>query len=327
MPDATVYFATNRKAEGDGFGADIVRPDPGLMTYGTIEVTNTDLTLPYSGTMGPVTDASMGTFGTATLNTIVNGPDNLLIFIHGFANSFDDAIKRAAYNKAWFAAGGAAGETTVVAFTWPSVGTVVEFGEDLTEPYKTDQKQAGNSGPHLARFFLEVETLVAAFRTLRPNRRAFLLVHSMGNWALQAGISAWFPMRRTNTSIFDEVFLAAPDEDFTSFEVPMGQRLTHLPDMGKRITIYYSGIDKILFMLSAPINGVQRLGTLGPNKMKDMTIYPPEKFRIRGCAFVDDYLHDSFDAVHQYYRKSPKVRTDIVAMMNGNPSGDRVADL
>lgn len=327
MPNTTVYFATNRVANANDFSAEIVRPDPALVTYGAIEVTDTDLTHPYSGTMGPVTDASMGTFGAGALNAIVNGADNLLIFIHGFANSFDDAIKRAAFNKAWFAAGGAAGDTTVVAFTWPSIGTVIEFGEDLTEPYKTDRKQAGNSGLHLAHFFLEVEKLVAAFRSLRPNRRVFLLAHSMGNLALQAAVSAWFPLRTTATPVFDEVLLAAPDEEFTSFEEPLGQRLTRLVDLGSRITIYYSGIDKILFMLSAPINGIQRLGTLGPNKMKDVILYPASKFRMRGCAFVDDYEHNTFDSVHQYYRRSPKVRADIVAMMNDGPSGDRIADL
>ncbi len=316
MADTTVYFATSRKASGDGFGAEL---DPAQTTFGAIKVTGTTLADADSGTMGPVTDRTMGTFGTAALNSIVNGGDNLLIFIHGFANSFEDAIKRAAFNRAWFAAGGAAGETTVVAFTWPSPGKTIGSLSALEKPYKSDQKNAGGSGPHLAQFFLEVDKLVAAFRGFRPNRRVFLLAHSMGNWALQAGVAEWYAKRTTDKVVFDEVFLAAPDENYNSFEGTPGERLTRLADLGKRITIYYNGTDKILYLLSKIINGTPRLGTLGPKKMRDAQVYPAEKFRMRGCAFVADYHHGTFDAVHQYYRLSPKVREDVVAMMNGKP--------
>ncbi|HEY2069864.1 MAG TPA: alpha/beta fold hydrolase [Rhizomicrobium sp.] len=322
--DTTVYFATNRNPMGVGFGANIADTDPTKTLFAAVDVSGTDLLNADSGVLGPITDRSTGTFGGGALNSIVNGADNLLIFIHGFANSFEDSIKRAAYNRAWFADGGAQGETAMVAFSWPSAGTIVDFGEALTAPYKADQVNAGNSGDHLAYFFLQIDKIAATFKSLRPNRRVFLLAHSMGNWALQAGVSAWYPQRTEAGPVFDEVILAAPDEHFTSFEFPLGQRLTRLPDLTRRTTIYYSGIDKILFMLSAPVNGVQRLGTLGPQRMNDETLYTASKFRMRNCGFVNDYHHGTFDAVHQYYRLSPKVRADIVAMMNGGPSGARI---
>jgi esterase/lipase superfamily enzyme len=324
MADTTVYFATNRNETATGFGGAIADPDPAKTLFASIKVTGTDLADAGSGVMGPVADRSAGTFGAGALNAIVNGGDNLLIFIHGFANAFDDAIKRAAYNRAWFAAGGAAGETTVVAFTWPSSGTTAGSLSDLTGPYKNDQANAGKSGGHLARFFLEVDKIAAAFKRLRPNRRVFLLVHSMGNWALQAGVQAWYPMRTERGPVFDEVILAAPDENFNSFEAPPGERLTRLADLGKRISIYFSGSDKILFLLSEAINGVRRLGTLGPDKINDDTIYPAAKFRMRNAGVLNDYPRATFDAGHQYYRLSPTVRADIVAMMNGGPSGERV---
>lgn len=320
----TVYFATNRSPAGQSFGASPGDLSPDKTVFASVLVTGTDLADANSGTLGPITDRTAGTFSTAALNAIVNGGDNLLIFVHGFANSFEDAIKRAAYNRAWFAAGGAAGNTTVVAFTWPSSATTVGSISDLTGPYTRDQGYAGQSGDQLARFFLEVDKIATAFKRLRPNRRVFLLVHSMGNWALQAGVQAWYPQRTQTGAVFDEVFLAAPDENFNSFEAPPGERLTRLADLGKRITIYFNGNDKILFLLSECINKVRRLGTLGPDQINDTTLYPASKFRLRNAGFVNDYHHGTFDAVHQYYRLSPKVRADIVAMMNGDASGERV---
>jgi len=320
----TVYFATNRNPAGNGFGSLIADPDPANTLFASVEVTGTDIADAQSGKLGTITGKSVGTFGTGALYAIVNGGDNLLVFVHGFANSFEDAIKRAAFNRAWFAAGGAAGETTVVAFTWPSSGTTVGSISDLAGPYRDDQGSAGKSGEHLARFFLEIDKIATAFKKLRPSRRVFLLVHSMGNWALQAGVQAWYPKRTETGPVFDEVILAAPDENFNSFEATPGERLTRLADLGERITIYFSGSDKILFLLSEGINGVRRLGTLGPDKINDLTIYPAAKFRLRNAGVLNDYPRATFDAGHQYYRLSPTVRADIVAMMNGNPSGERV---
>jgi esterase/lipase superfamily enzyme len=281
-----------------------------------------------SGQMGPIMDRTMGHFAANSLTAIVNGGQNLLVFIHGFDNSFEDAIKRAAYNRAWFADGGAIGATSVVAFTWPSLGELLAKNPtSLTSGYKGDQGQAGASGFHIAKFFLEIDKLEKAFRMVKPNGRIFLLAHSMGNWALQAGIASWFQQRGSNDIVFDEVFLAAPDERFDTFDAPAGQRLSRLKDIAHRITVYYSGMDSIIW-LSNGINGVLRLGFAGPGDKSDNTEFPPAKYRMRECGGVFDYnCLDGFDASHQYYRKSRKVRTDIVAIMGGGPSGAKIDTL
>jgi esterase/lipase superfamily enzyme len=329
MAETTVYFATNRQPRGtNGFGATIVPPDTAQMTYGSIHVTNIALPDAASGQMGPIMDRSMGSFAANSLTAIVNGGENLLVFIHGFDNSFADAIKRAAYNRAWFADGGAPGATSVVAFTWPSLGQLLaKKPTSLTSGYLADQGHAGASGFHIAKFFLEIDKLEKAFRMAKPNGRIFLLAHSMGNWALQAGIASWFQQRESNDVVFDEVFLAAPDERFDTFAAPAGQRLSLLKDIGRRITIYYSEMDTIIW-LSNGINGILRLGFAGPGDKTDDTQFPPAKYRMRDCGGVFDYdCFDGFDASHQYYRKSPKVRADIVAIMSGAPSGAKIAAL
>ncbi len=329
MAETTVFFATNRKAQGGGFGADIVGPDPSLMTYGSILVSNIDLGNTDSGTMAPIADHQMGSFGADSRTAIVNSGQNLLVFIHGFDNSFDDAIKRAGFNRAWFADGGAPGDTTVVAFTWPSLGQVLANNPtSLTSGYKTDQAQAGNSGFHIAKFFLEIDKLATAFRLAKPNGRIFLLAHSMGNWALQAGVASWFQQRTSQDVVFDEIFLAAADECYDSFEAPGGQRLSGLPKIAQRISIYYSDRDIILWV-SNGINGVPRLGGAdGPKDKYNQEVYPTAKFRMRECAGVDDYDYfDTVDASHQYYRRSKKVRADIVSMMSGGASGKPIDSL
>ncbi len=328
MADTTVFFATNRKPAGNGFGADIVNPDPNLITYGAIRVTGTTLGNANSGAMGPVTDRALGHFGTTSRNKIVSSGANLLIFIHGFDNSFEDAIKRAAFNRAWFADGGAPGATTVVAFSWPSLGQLISNNPtSLTSGYSTDQASANASGFHIAKFFLEMDAVAAAFRQAHPQGRIFLLAHSMGNLALQAGVASWYQQRASSKSVFDEVFLAAADERYDSFEAAPGQRLTRLTNLGKRINIYYSNLDTVIW-LSNSINGILRIGFEGPKDKSSTAIYPASKFRMRNCALVLDYPQfDSLDASHQYYRRSKKVRADIVAMMNGGASGGRIATL
>lgn len=329
MDETTVYFSTNRNADGaNGFGHTTVAQDVMAMTYGSIHVTHIALPDANSGQMGPIMNRTMGGFSADTLTAIVNSGENLLVFIHGFDNSFADAIKRAAFNRAWFADGGAPGATSVVAFTWPSLGELLEKNPtSLTSGYKFDQGRAGDCGFHLAKFLLEIDKLEKAFRLAKPGGRIFLLAHSMGNWALQAGIAAWFQQRASTDVVFDEVFLAAPDERFDTFDTPGGLRLSRLKDIAHRITIYYSGLDTIIW-LSNGINGVMRLGFAGPTDKSDDSLFPPAKYRMRDCAGVLDYdCFDGFDASHQYYRKSRKVRADIVAMMGAAASGPKIAAL
>ncbi|MGD0865566.1 MAG: alpha/beta fold hydrolase [Rhizomicrobium sp.] len=320
----TVYFATNRKNDGTGpfgFGAQIVGQDASQITYAVTDVTNIVLSTEDSGSIANPTDVSHATFSATSSADIVNGGKNLLIFIHGFDNSFDDAIKRSAYNHDWFAAAGPGCDTTVVAFTWPSAGVLIDTPPHLlTDAYKMDQAQAGKSGFHIVNFLTNIDALQKTYRQANPNGRVFLLAHSMGNWALQAGIQSWFESRGNDDTMFDEVFLAAADEVDETFLLPAGARLSYLPKISKRISIYYSRADIVLW-LSGAINLNQRLGSDGPADKSDTSKYPIAKFRLIDCSDVDDYPHlVPFDASHQYYRRSQIVRKDIVSCMLAQPA-------
>jgi esterase/lipase superfamily enzyme len=325
MANTTVYFATNRVVQGPtsdwhSYGADIVPPtDASRITYAEAFVEGTDLAVEGSGAITAISHAQPGRFQSDVSQDIVGSGKNILVFIHGFANSFLNAITRAAFNCEWFAASGVnAADTTVIVFTWPSLGQLIAAPPHLLpDDYLRDQSQATQSGFHIASFFAALQPTLTQIRA--QGRRVFLLAHSMGNFALAAAVESWFSHGKPAAVLFDEVFLAAGDERDDSFALPVGARLSRLTDLTPRISIYYSVRDIALF-LSFGVNLRTRLGHEGPVHKTDAARYPPARYRIPDCAEVDDYnLLNPPDASHQYYRRSRKVRADIAAAMNNDP--------
>src|SRR5438045_7442150 len=110
---ATVYFATNRVVTGPAdvylnYGDSIVSPiNPNAITYGTAFVEEANLTADTAGAIKSIQDISMGQFSAQAIADLSNPGRNLLIFIHGFDNSFENAITRAAFNQQWFTQSGA----------------------------------------------------------------------------------------------------------------------------------------------------------------------------------------------------------------------------
>jgi esterase/lipase superfamily enzyme len=333
MAAATIYFASNRITTGpasdwQSYGAEIVMPaDPSLVRYAAAFVDGIDLAAEGSGAITAIENDRLGDFDDGVKGDIVGSGKNLLVFIHGFANSFKDGITRAAYNREWFAASGLAdADTTVIAFSWPSLGQVVAAPPHLLpDDYLRDQTKAGQSSFHLAGFLKAVAPVTAQVRA--QSRRTFLLAHSMGNFALQGAVESWFAHGNPAADLFDEVFLAAADERFDTFGFPAGARLSRLKDLGRRTSIYYSVRDVAMY-LSFAVNLVARLGHEGPEHKADPTEFDPARYRVLDCAEVDDYdLAIPPDASHQYYRRSPKVRADITAAMGNDPgmSGGLIA--
>ena len=326
MANVTVYFATNRVAQGPttdwhSYGAEIIPPtDASQVTYAAAFVQGTDLTVEGSGTIAAISHPRAGGFEAGVVQDIVGSGKNILLFIHGFANSFLNAIARAAYNREWFAASGAnAADTTVIAFSWPSLGQLIAAPPHLLpHDYLRDQSQAGRSAFHIASFFANLQPMLTQVRN--QGRRVFLLAHSMGNFALAGAVESWFSHNNPARTLFDEVLLAAADERWDSFTLPMAARLSRLPQFTPRTSIYYS-IRDIALYLSVTVNFISRLGHEGPIHKNDAALYPPARFRLLNCAEVGDYnLLNPPDASHQYYRRSPKVRADIAAVMRSAPN-------
>ena len=318
---ATVYFATNRKQTGPlSFGAAMGPPDRTGLICAEATVDGLTLADADSGRITAIAHETATGFAPATREAILAGGKNLLVFIHGFANAFENTISRAGYNREWFASSNVpGGDMTVIAFTWPSSGAVIAVPPHfLGDAYRADQALAGSSGPHLAWFLDEIKSLRDEAKRRNPQRRVVLLSHSMGNFALAAGVQSWFVTHNV-TPIFDHAVLAAADELDKSFELPPGVRLSRLPDLAAGISVYYSLRDVAMY-LSQAVNLTERLGFDGPAHKSNQTQYPPNRFRSIKRTELRDY--DRFvppDSTHQYYRRSPKARDDIARALSGRP--------
>lgn len=162
---------------------------------------------------------------------------NILVFVHGFNTSFEDAAIRAAQIAADLNFDG-----TVVLFSWSSAASVTS--------YVRDQQAARNAGFHLLRLLRG--TLVAA----QPDHIE-ILGHSMGSETIAKALS--LAPATDSLPHFDQVVFAAPDLDRRVFGREI---LPRLETRANRVTLYASNDDDAL-RASRSVNGVWRLGLGG----------------------------------------------------------------
>ena len=312
MP-TTVYFATNRKVANDGmhvtdYGKGIVsQADPAMITYGKALVDGVDVAAGLMGRVVRIDDVVQGGLAARSIRSLITPRRNIVVFIHGFDNSFADAITRAAFNRDWFAACGAVdADMNVVVFAWPSLGRAIDAPIPWAD-YLHDQTMAGQSGVHIAAFFAHLLPLLRQARL--AGTRCHLLCHSMGNYALQAAVENWFLQDRPVVELFDEAILAAADERYDSFSFARPGRLSCLPRLARRISVYSSEADMVL-ALSTAVNGIRRLGQRGPVGDASVTA----GLRLVDCSGYHDYPYGPLNS-HQYYRLSPGIRADVVGLL------------
>lgn len=314
----TVQFATNRALTGPAedwrsYGTGLVSPSsPAGMQYGTAFVNEVGLTADSVGAITSIQDPHAGGFSDAAAADLGGAGRNLLIFIHGFDNSFEAAITRAAFVREWLAASGEGeADTSVVAFCWPSEGRLLDpLMPDW--PYRSDQVAAGQSAAAIMAFFAILQPILDEARS--NGSRVFLIAHSMGNLALQAAVESWFSHGNGDALLFDEVFLAAADERFDSFAFPRDGRLSGLHRLTPRVTILFSEADAVL-RVSFGLNGTRRMGQSGPQARFDTDRFPPSLYSMLDCTGYRDFPF-GFASSHQYYRRSPAVRGLIAAAMS-----------
>lgn len=347
--NTTVYFATNRQLQGDGTSAAHYAGEsgpaglPGRVTHAVGFVEGTDLARLEAGRLARIEGVAADDFSDTLAADLTSGR-NLLIFVHGFANSFTDSITRAAFNREWLAASGVtAADCSVVSFSWPSRGVVVNPGDVLgglaLGPMTLALKLLGITASPLANAYFEDQAAAAASaadlvsfldrlrpamrRVQRRGGRVFLLAHSMGNWALEAALNRWAAMGLPSGALFDEALSAAADCPHA--EAGRGPAwLGHLAALSGRVSHYHSAGDQVL-RLSQVVNNIQRLGRSGPVDRTDLTRYPRESSRFVDCERLEDAGPGlSLDSSHQFYRRIPEVRDDMARVMDDKGAGGRV---
>jgi esterase/lipase superfamily enzyme len=272
-----------------------------------------------------------------------------LVVVHGFSNSFKDAIERAAIILDFYGI-----DANVFAFTWPSRGSELPVPLPYID-YIHDRETARASGTAMARTLRILYDYIDALPMRELCRQPLhLICHSMGVYALrhalqalmrlpigepreyapavdapasaggEAGGAVTFPaligipteerdsnrLRRT----FDQIILAAADEDEDAFDD--ARELKYLSRIANGVTVYHTERDWILATLSrfTKFNG-PRLGTGGPENMGTVS----DKVV---AVDVSDAIDPEEDfQTHQYYRIFPAVRDDIVAVLTGTRPG------
>jgi esterase/lipase superfamily enzyme len=315
-----ILFATNRVlASGNPlspFGEREVAAGDALYC-GLASVESININVSSSGQITHIDNLVQGNFQQDQhLARIYSSPNDILVFVHGAANSFTDSITRAAYNQTWLAASGLPNSTfDVIAFSWPACSyTMANIPGDYFD-YKSDQHAAQISAAQFGGFLNQIAALRGAVDQL-GTKRINLLCHSMGNYMLAGAVQAFLAMANTTDVIFDEVILAAADETATTFSAASGDRLSQLFKVGREITVYFSRND-VAMELSHVVNKDYRLGYDGPPNESDTQFFSTAIYEFVDCSAIRDFISADIDRTHQYYRQSPTVRSDIVQSLAG----------
>ena len=239
--------------------------------------------------------------------------NDTILYVHGFNTTFGRALNDAARLAHLY--GTEQRKFSPVAFAWPSEGKTVIF-----RSYKTDRSMARVSGAALGRAILKAAKALGEIeRGEECGGRIHLLCHSMGNYVLRHAVSHMGRTARhsrgTLPQVFDQIILMAADEDMDAFE--HDHKLMHLPELGKRTTVYFNREDRALVVSDLTKSNPARLGMFGPR----LPLNVPANVSIVDATPVVE-KRNIIDAEHSYHTESSLVRADIRRVLGGQPSNE-----
>ena len=255
---------------------------------------------------------------------------DVIIYLHGFANDFPNTAKRAAALQHLYGKGGR--DAIVVAFSWPSNGTVVG-----SYNYHSDRDDASLSGVAMARALNKLAdflknlreedraTLIAAQREgevptpealKQCHRSIHIVAHSMGNWALRHALNRFAEQNEGRLPrIIDHAFLMAADDDADTLGRP--HKMGRLLELASYVHVYHARDDMALQISDKTKGNPNRLGSHGPENLDLLD----ERVLAIDCNGVS-YTEMSHGR-HQYYRLRKEVISDVVATMQGKTQEKR----
>ena len=238
--------------------------------------------------------------------------NDVLIFIHGFAYTFDDELRSICALKKMYIDDPKCPINHILFISWPASSTVFPL------TYFDDKAASINSGNSLLRlFYLYTQFLKDIFSSgeLDPcNQRIHIIAHSMGNRLLQ---SMLYSLKTSNISrVIDQVILLSADVSYRVFD-ESEDSFIKLPLLANRISIYVNRRDAILSISQFSKNILTpRLGRLGPADIS--------KFKavvsVIDCTGTKNDLQDSFKfnfGNHWNYLSSSAVHSDIISVLDG----------
>lgn len=200
----------------------------------------------------------------ADLKTHMDGGADVLLYVHGFNVSWQEAVGSALALQAMLNQQGDQ-PVVVVLFSWPSDGKSLPFTS-----YRSDRTDAKASGYAVGRallkfrdFLLTLRTQVATGEAKPCGQDVHLLCHSMGNYVLQnalARLAEFSP--GTLPRILTNIFLCAADVDDDALEP--GEPLGRLDELAQAIFVYTNRQDNALRISDFTKGNPDRLGSAGP---------------------------------------------------------------
>jgi esterase/lipase superfamily enzyme len=236
-------------------------------------------------TLQAVNELSGGDFFSMLGKSVSEDVDHsILVFIHGFCVSFEDAARRTAQLSYDLGFKGAP-----VLYSWPSAGSV--------SGYMTDEATIEWTKPHLSSFLHDLANRTGA-------HRIHVIAHSMGNRALVKILDSGLSVHQR---LYDQIVLTAPDIDAGEF-LQLASRIRSAAD---RITLYASSNDNAI-LLSKKIHTYPRAGESGA----DIVV-------VTGLDTVDASSVDTSLMGHSYYAEERTVLSDLFYLLKDGapPSG------
>ncbi len=217
---------------------------------------------------------------------------DVLVFVHGFNTSFDEARFRAAQIVADSRFGG-----VPVLFTWPSKSQVLGYVSDK------DSATASRDA---------MQDLLSDLAATPGVGKIHVLAHSMGGWvAMEALRQEALAGHRDLDGHLGDVMLASPDIDIDVFASQMAKVRP------AKVTVFATQKDRALSLSSAIADSRQRVGGIDPSNPADRA-----KIEELGAKVYDLSKYSDGFIDHGSYAVTPDVLHAIGAEMAAPRAGE-----
>lgn len=233
---------------------------------------------------------------------------DVLIFVHGFNTSYDDAR----FRLAQVATDGRFGGVPLL-FTWPASGSLFD--------YEAAKESASASRDALAQTLMSLADVPDV-------GRIHILAHSMGSWlTMEALRQDAIAGRPDLNGKLGDVMLAAPDIDVTVFRNQISKIDPH------HVSIFVSTNDRALFLSRRLAGDRPRLGAMNPSNPGDKAMLDRLGVKVYDLSGDSDWLigHGAYASTPSVVRqigatigaKRPQ-DADVTAVLGARPVDDHV---
>lgn len=324
-----IFFGTNRqpitKAGITRFNHRINPASPGELRFGTANLNDDgDISIdlfPETSRQG-IKVSKRNFFDEAREAMLAGGGRDVLVFIHGYNVSFDEAIKALATMVEGLSKQGK--EVVPILFSWPSDGSAIPW-----RSYYSDRDDAAASACALSRGFqklahylksltkaeLKAKLLNLPAPVQLCHQKIHLMVHSMGTFALSNALQRINDGTKHINRLWGEVILTASDEDEDILED--GRRLHNLSAFAERVSIYFNRGDLALRGSDYTKGNPARLGMMGPRNPRAL----PANIDVVDCSRLLKGFDGGF-LQHSYYNSVDEVIADTAGLLDGVASED-----